>query len=284
MRYVALLFFAYKTFSYYTERRPRVFMLITLTTDFGYRDSFAGIMKGVIKRINPDAQVIDLTHGIPPQDIMAAALTLRHSVPYFSDGAIHVVVIDPGVGGARRPLLIESAANYFIGPDNRVLSLAVRNKQKLVIELTNSEYFLQPAGSTFHGRDIFAPVAAHLSRGVPIRAFGGPPSSIIELHVPEVVRDQNVLRGEIIYIDGYGNLFTNIDEHDLASLPRNQIHIAVGSTSIRNLKASYDSVEVDQLTAVINSWGVLEIAQYNGNAQQRCGAKVGDKVVVTRTS
>ena len=256
-------------------------MLITLTTDFGYRDSFAGIMKGVIKRINPDVQVIDLTHGVPPQDIMAAALTLRHSVPYFSDGAIHVVVIDPGVGGTRRPVLIECGGNYFIGPDNGVLSLAVRNKQKLVIEPTNSEYFLRPTGSTFHGRDIFAPVAAHLSRGVPLRAFGGLSPSIIELQVPEVVREQNVLRGEIIYIDGYGNLFTNIDERDLATLPRNQIQISVGSTSIGNLKASYDSVEVGQLTAVINSWGVLEIAQYNGNAQQSCGAKVGDRVVVT---
>jgi S-adenosylmethionine hydrolase len=256
-------------------------MLITLTTDFGYRDSFAGIMKGVVKRINPDAEVIDLTHGVPPQDIMAAALTLRHSVPYFSDGAIHVVVIDPGVGGTRRPLLIECAGNYFIGPDNGILSLAVRNKEKSVIELTNSEYFLQPTSGTFHGRDIFAPVAAHLSRGVPIRAFGTPSSRIIELTLAEVVRKQNVLIGEIIYIDGYGNLFTNIAEPDLASMPTNEIHIVVGSASIRNLKASYDSVEVDQLTAVINSWGMLEIAQYNGNAQQRCGAKVGDRAVVT---
>jgi S-adenosyl-L-methionine hydrolase (adenosine-forming) len=256
-------------------------MLITLTTDFGYRDSFAGIMKGVIKRIDQDAQLIDLTHGIPPQDIMAAALTLRHSVPYFSDGTIHVVVVDPGVGGSRRPLLIECAGNYFIGPDNGVLSLAVGNKQKLVIELTNSEYFLQPAGSTFHGRDIFAPAAAHLSLGVPIDAFGAQSSSFIELHVPEAVRDQSAIMGEIIYIDGYGNLFTNVYAEDLASLPHSQINIAVGSTRIQNLMASYDSVAQDQLTAVVNSWGVLEIAEYKGNAQQRCGAKVGDKVIVT---
>jgi S-adenosylmethionine hydrolase len=259
-------------------------MLITLTTDFGYRDSFVGIMKGVIKRIDPDAQVIDLTHGIPPQDIRAAALTLRHSVPYFSAGAIHVVVVDPGVGGTRRPLLIECAGNYFIGPDNGVLSLAVRNQQKVVIELTNSEYFLQPTGSTFHGRDIFAPAAAHLSRGVPIAAFGVPSSSLIELHVPEAVRDQSVIIGEIIYIDGYGNLFTNVYAEDLARLPSSPIHIAIGSTRIQNLMASYDSVAEDQLAAVINSWGVLEIAECNGNAQQRCGAKVGDQVVVACTS
>jgi S-adenosyl-L-methionine hydrolase (adenosine-forming) len=228
--------------------------------------------------------VIDLTHGIPPQDIRAAALTLRHSVPYFSRGAIHVVVVDPGVGGTRRPLLIECAGNYFIGPDNGVLSLAVRNKQKQVIELTNSEYFLQPTGSTFHGRDIFAPAAAHLSRGVPIDAFGDQSSSFTELDAPEAVRDQSVIMGEIIYIDGYGNLFTNVYAEDLASLPRSPINIAIGSTRIQNLLASYDSVAEDQLAAVINSWGVLEIAEYNGNAQQTCGAKVGDKVVVNCTS
>jgi len=259
-------------------------MLITLTTDFGYRDSFVGIMKGVIKRIDPDAQVIDLTHGIPPQDIRAAALTLRHSVPYFSAGAIHVVVVDPGVGGTRRPLLIECAGNYFIGPDNGVLSLAVRNQQKVIIELTNSEYFLLPTGSTFHGRDIFAPAAAHLSRGVPIAAFGEQSSSLIELHVPEAVRDHGAIVGEIIYIDGYGNLFTNVYAEDLARLPRSPIHIAIGSTRIQSLMASYDSAAEDQLAAVINSWGVLEIAECNGNAQQRCGAKVGDQVVVTCTS
>lgn len=259
-------------------------MLITLTTDFGYRDSFAGVMKGVIKRIDPDAQVIDLTHGISPQDIMGAALTLRHSVPYFSAGAIHVVVVDPGVGGNRRPLLIECAGNYFIGPDNGVLSLAVMNKPKLIIELTNSEYFLQPIGSTFHGRDIFAPAAAHLSRGVPVHAFGGPSSSFVELHVAAPVRNQGVILGEIIYIDGYGNLFTNVYAEDLARLPHRQINIAVGSTRIQNLMASYDSVAQHQLAAVVNSWGLLEIAEYKGNAQQRCGAKVGDKVVVNCTA
>ena len=256
-------------------------MLITLTTDFGYRDSFVGIMKGVINRINPAAQVIDLTHGIPPQDIMAAALTLRHSVNYFGDGTIHVVVVDPGVGGSRRPLLIECAGNYFIGPDNGVLSLAVIDKPKQIVELTHPEYHLQPFGATFHGRDIFAPVAAHLSRGVPIHSFGAQSSALIEIRVPEAVRNETGLTGEIIYIDGYGNLFTNIYQHDLVALPCININVAVGSTRITNLVSSYDSVESHELAAVVNSWGILEIAEYNGNAQQKCNVKVGDKVVVT---
>lgn len=256
-------------------------MLITLTTDFGYRDSFAGIMKGVIAGINPHARVIDLTHGVPRQDVMAGALALRHSFKYFPQGTIHVVVIDPGVGGARRPLLIESAGNYFIGPDNGVLSFAVAEKPRQIVELTNPEYHLKAPGTTFHGRDIFAPAAAHLSLGIPIGAFGDRLSSFIELSMPQVVRVQTRLEGEIVYIDGYGNLFTNISEHDLAGWPVGQLAIAIGATIIRGLAPSYSSVKVNDLAALVNSWGMLEIAANQGNAQQICGAKLGDRVLVT---
>jgi S-adenosyl-L-methionine hydrolase (adenosine-forming) len=256
-------------------------MLITLTTDFGYRDSFAGIMKGVIASINPQAQVIDLTHGVPRQDVMAGALTLRHSFNYFPTGTIHVVVIDPGVGGARRPLLIESAGNYFIGPDNGVLSFAVAGKPRQIVELTNPKYHLKATGTTFHGRDIFAPAAAHLSLGTPAAALGDRLSSCVELSMPEVVRVQERLEGEVVYIDGYGNLFTNITQHDLTGWPGGQLTVAIGATIIRGLASSYDSVKVNQLTALINSWGMLEIAANHSNAQQVCGAKLGDRVMVT---
>jgi S-adenosylmethionine hydrolase len=138
-------------------------MVITLTTDFGLQDSFVGIMKGVIAGINPQAEPIDLTHGIPPQDVLAGALTLRHAVRYFPTGTIHVAVVDPGVGGARRPLLIECNGNFFIGPDNGLLSLALENRDPArIVELTNPAYHLHPTSRTFHGRDIFAPVAAHV--------------------------------------------------------------------------------------------------------------------------
>ena len=260
-------------------------MLITLTTDFGHRDPFVGIMKGVIAAINPEAQVIDLTHGILPQDVMAAALALRHSVAYFPRGTIHVVVVDPGVGGARRPLLIVSAGNYFIGPDNGVLSLALnRAEPEQIIQLTNANYHLKASSATFHGRDIFAPVAAHLSLGVPPANFGEPLSSFVTLRVPQVVREKNQLVGEIIYIDGYGNLFTNISERDLTGLSGNRIKVAVGSVIIRGLASSYDSVEANDLAALINSWGVLEIAANKGNAREKCGAKVGDKITVISVS
>jgi S-adenosyl-L-methionine hydrolase (adenosine-forming) len=260
-------------------------MLITLTTDFGHRDPFVGIMKGVIAGINPAAQVIDLTHGIPPQDIMAAALALRHSIKYFPLGTIHVVVVDPGVGGARRPLLIEMAGNYFIGPDNGVLSLALNEgRPEKIIELTNAKYHLKAPAATFHGRDIFAPVAAHLSSGVPPDQFGDSLSSFVKLGIPQVTREQKLLTGEIIYADHYGNLFTNISAHDLRGLSDKEPTITVGSVTLHGLIPSYDSVAVNQVGALINSWGVLEIAVNQGSAAQKCRAKVGDKVTVISVS
>lgn len=255
-------------------------MLITLTTDFGYRDCFVGIMKGIIAGINPEAQVIDLTHGIPPQDVMAAALALRHSFGYFPRGSIHVVVVDPGVGGARRPLLIESAGNFFIGPDNGVLSLATAAESLQIFELSNPDYRLKPTSATFHGRDIFAPAAAHLSLGVAPGAFGEQLASFTKLGMPKVTQSHNRLEGEVVYIDGYGNLFTNIDERDLTGLPRDKLTVAIGSSVIRGLAPSYDSVKTNELAALLNSWGMLEIAAYKGNAQQNCGVKVGDKVIL----
>ncbi|HEY3166142.1 MAG TPA: SAM-dependent chlorinase/fluorinase [Candidatus Binatia bacterium] len=256
-------------------------MLITLTTDFGYQDSFVGIMKGVIAGLNPQVHVVDVTHGIPPQDILAGALTLRHAVRYFPRGSIHVAVIDPGVGSVRRPLLIEWDGNYFIGPDNGVLSLAVENIESTqIVHLSNPAYHLKQTSTTFHGRDIFAPAAAHLSLGVPATAFGEPLTNIVRVSLPEIARKKRRLEGEIVYIDHFGNLFTNIREHDLTGLPRNKLDIVVRSVTIRGLSQNYASAGVGELLAVVNSWDMLEIAVYKDNAQKRIGAKIGDKVEI----
>src|SRR5574341_1419952 len=195
-------------------------MLITLTTDFGYRDPFVGIMKGVIAGINANARVIDLSHDIPPQDIMAGALVLRHSVPYFPRGTIHVAVIDPGVGGARRPLLIECDGNNFVGPDNGVLSLALAGKPPArIIHLSNSTYHSQPVSATFHGRDIFAPVAAYLSLGAEPDRFGHPIADYVRLTLPRPSQcGARSIKGEILHIDRFGNLVTNIAREDLERL------------------------------------------------------------------
>jgi S-adenosyl-L-methionine hydrolase (adenosine-forming) len=256
-------------------------MIITLTTDFGYQDSFVGIIKGVIAGINPQARVIDITHGIPSQGILAGALTLRHSVKYFPPGTIHVAVVDPGVGSARRPLLIECAGNYFIGPDNGVLSLAVENVRSAhIVHLSNPTYHLHPTSTTFHGRDIFAPAAAHLSLGIPVSAFGEPWEKIIRLSMPGVVRKERSIEGEIVYIDKFGNLFTNIDEHDLSGQPMETLDIVIGSVWVRGLSQNYARAQEGEFVALLNSWGLLEIGVYMDNAHKRTGAKIGDKVAI----
>lgn len=257
-------------------------MLITLTTDFGYQDPFVGIMKGVIAGINPQARVIDLSHGVPAQNVMAGALTLQHSVQYFAAGTIHVVVVDPGVGSARKPILLEHGDRYFVGPDNGVLSLALEHKPPdRVVELTNTNFHLQHVSKTFHGRDIFAPVAAHLSLGVPPTEFGKPLDKLVKLSIPQSIRSGNRLDGEIIYADGFGNLFTNIRERDLTGLPKDRLEIGLTGVQLGGLVSTYTGASAGQVACLINSWGLLEIYINRGNAMQRTGAKVGDKVTVT---
>jgi S-adenosylmethionine hydrolase len=256
-------------------------MLITLTTDFGYADSYVGIMKGVICRINPQARLVDLCHGVSPQDVMGAALLLRHSLQYFPGGTIHIAVVDPGVGSVRRPLLVEAEGNYLIGPDNGVLSLAVSEQRpSRIIHLSNTTYYLKPTSKTFHGRDIFAPVAGYLSLGVAPEAFGATISDWVELHWPAILRSAAAIAGEIIYIDAFGNLFTNIRADDLKELSGRPIRITVRDLSIPGLADNYAAVESGQYLALINSWGLLEIAIYKASAQERSGARVGDKVQV----
>jgi S-adenosylmethionine hydrolase len=253
--------------------------LITLTTDFGYKDPFAGIMKGVIFGINPNARIVDLTHGVAPQDIRGAALALAYAAPYFPPATVHVAVVDPGVGTERRPILIEAEGNFFVGPDNGVLSLAVEGKKiARVVELKNERYQLTPRSATFHGRDVFAPAAAHLSLGVPASDFGPARENHARIEWPEVVRAEGEVRGEIVYIDNFGNLITNVRERDLESLPREKLTVSLADLTIRGLSASYAGAGRDNYAALINSWGLLEICCFNAQADQRSGADIGDPV------
>ena len=257
-------------------------MLITLTTDFGYHDAFVGIMKGVIFAINPQAQVIDLSHGIPAQDIVAGALMLRHAIGYFPRGTIHVAVVDPGVGTPRRPLLIESDGSYFIGPDNGIFSLTLAGKTPIrIIEISNQTYRLGSSSATFHGRDIFAPAAAHLSLGAEPHSFGTAVESMVELALPRLTRSERQIDGAIIYIDGYGNLFTNVNEHDLTGLPVDRLVVKSGPLRVAGLDASYAAARPGEYVILVNSWGMLELALCNGSARAVTGLKVGDKVTLT---
>jgi S-adenosylmethionine hydrolase len=255
--------------------------LIALTTDFGYEDPFVGIMKGVIVGINPDARIVDVTHGVAPQDIRGGALALNYAAPYFPPGTIHVAVVDPGVGTERRPILIQCEDAFFIGPDNGVLSLAAeRRKTRRVVELANERYRLNPVSATFHGRDIFAPAAAHLSLGTPAEDFGRVLNDYARLTWPAAVKSDGEVRGEIIYIDHFGNLVTNLTARDLEPLGNDKVEIGLVDIAIPGLAANYAAAETDGYAALINSWGLLEISCYNARADQRSGAGIGDPVHV----
>jgi S-adenosylmethionine hydrolase len=254
-------------------------VIITLTTDFGHKDGFAGIMKGVIAGINPQAQVIDLSHGIPRQDVTSAALLLRHSVNYFPRGTIHVAVVDPGVGSERRPILVAGSGRFFIGPDNGVLSLACAVSTPLqAIHLTNAAYHRNHVSSTFHGRDVFAPVAAHLSLGIAPESLGEAIHDFVQIPWPAVQATGNTVLGEIVYIDVFGNLFTNITAGDLAMLSKGTLAFAIGDVVIQGLASHYAAAAPGTLIAVVNSWELLELAIHRGSAEQQCGARIGDKV------
>ena len=257
-------------------------MLITLTSDFGLKDPFVGIMKGVIAKINPGATVVDLTHGIPPQNVLAAAMILRNATEYFPRGTIHVAVVDPGVGSTRRAVLLETTEAYFIGPDNGIFSFVCAEGQaKRMIHLSNPRYYLQPTSTTFHGRDIFAPVAAYLCLGVAPDAFGEAVNDCVRISWPSIVRSARSVAGEIVYIDGFGNLFSNIREQDLTELDHRSMTVALGALTIQGLARNYAAVQKRQPLALINSWGLLEIAANQDSAARLFHAGIGDKVYVS---
>jgi S-adenosylmethionine hydrolase len=213
---------------------------------------------------------------------MAAALILRHASQYFPQGTIHVAVVDPGVGSSRRPLLLEFEGNYFIGPDNGVLSLVLEKKRPArIVCLSNPSYQLWPTSLTFHGRDIFAPAAAYLSRGIVPEAFGESIEDFVQLTWPAVLKTETSVQGEIVYIDRFGNLSTNIRADDLTDLSGSQLRITIHDFFIPGLSTHYAAVEQGKYVALFNSWGLLEIAISKGNAGECSGAIIGDKVQVT---
>lgn len=262
--------------------------IITLTTDFGQVDPYVGVMKGVILGINPEAVIVDLTHEIRPQDIGEGAFALFTSFRYFPPSTIHLVVVDPGVGGERAALLAETDCGTFIGPDNGVLSWAITTTGqdqsgrrtatvKSLYELTNPKYWLPDVSATFHGRDVFAPVAAHLSLGVEPRQFGRPTSGYRQLPWPALERkDDGSLVGSVIHVDRFGNLITNVPAEELPANPADFVaHIA--GQSITGLSSNYVG---GGLRALVGSSGYLEIVLGGANAAAHLRAKPGTQIVV----
>lgn len=264
--------------------------IITLTTDFGLSDEYVGVMKGVILAHTPDARIVDLTHNIPPQDIRFAAYIIASAHNYFPANTLHVIVVDPGVGSNRRIVLLQAKSQLFLAPDNGVLSLLLSEKRfQAAFEVTCDHLFLSPVSDTFHGRDIFAPVAAHLAAGMPPEEVGSPLAckNLTRLPLPKVHIDSTSksLSGAVIGIDHFGNLITNIHQEDYRKLPAvlrdKKISVEIRDTTIPGIHTSYALVLPGELLAIFGSRGYLEIACNQGNAAQHLNAVLNDTVTLT---
>jgi S-adenosylmethionine hydrolase len=258
--------------------------VITLTTDFGMEDGNVGVMKGVIYSINPDACIVDLSHDIAPQNIADAAYVLRRAYTYFPHGTIHVVVVDPGVGSERRAIALQSTQAFFVAPDNGVLTYVLQELEEKgerirVIDLTNPAYWLPWVSNVFHGRDIFAPVAAHLSLGVETAALGEEIEDVAMLSPLRLEMRHGKIIGQVAHIDHFGNLLTNIPESNLLSLG-DGVTMRVAEREIRGLSKTFAQGREGELIAYIDSSGHLAIAVVNGSAQQLLKCRVGDSVEV----
>lgn len=259
--------------------------IITLTTDFGLADGYVGTMKGVILGIDPAAAIVDISHDIAPQDVQEAAYVLSAAYPYFPQGAIHLVVVDPGVGSERRAIALRTPQAAFVAPDNGVLSYVVAGeKVEEIVHLTNSRYHLSPVSSTFHGRDIFAPAAAYLARGVPLVELGQPLTEIVTFPLPRPqFRPDGTIAGQVIHVDRFGNLITSITSKDLADHSQLRENVVkIKEQSIQGIVNTYAEVTPGELLALIGSEGHLEISVSGGSASQTLKATVGDEVLLKR--
>lgn len=257
--------------------------VISLMTDFGLKDGNVGVMKGVIWGIAPEAQIADLSHMIQPQNIREAALILARSAPYFPEQSIHVVVVDPGVGTARRPMAARIGTQYYVGPDNGTITLLLENARRSgvdseFVQLANPDYWLPDVSFVFHGRDIFSPVAAHLAVGVPLKSFGPAFDDPVLLELPKPEKAGDHWRGEVIHIDHFGNVASNIRTEDLgeALKQKEKIHVRVGDATIAGLVNTFGEGAVGELVALLGSTGNLLACVVNGSAEERLKVKAGD--------
>ncbi len=258
--------------------------LITLTSDFGISDSYVGSMKGVIFNVNPDCQIVDITHEIAPQDILAGAFCLAGAYPFFPEKTIHVAVVDPGVGGKRRPILVKTAGQLFVGPDNGLFTFVYREAKSIEVrELVNRNYFRRPVSRTFHGRDLFGPVAAHLSLGVPTENMGPRIEDFVCLSISDPLVEKDRIRGEVIYLDRFGNGITNLKESLIRSVFKNRKpRILINDKDIGPIQESYDAVNEGVPLSLIGSSGHLEVAIRGGAAKKFFGLKRGDVIFLSR--
>jgi S-adenosylmethionine hydrolase len=260
--------------------------LVTLTTDFGSSDHFVGTMRGVILGVNPAAHLVDLCNAVNSFDVLDGALTIAQAYRYFPADTIHLVVVDPGVGTARRPLLVEAGKHYFIAPDNGVLSLVMEQEERVLVRhITSTHHFLNPLSNTFHGRDLFAPCAGWLSKGVVPEKFGDEISDYVRFTLPKPkMVAESVLKGVVLKADKFGNLITNLSLENAPALfsalsADAKVKLTVGQATVTAIRGTYAEGQAGEVFGLLNSMGLLEIACYRGSAAILAKAGRGAEVV-----
>jgi len=256
--------------------------LITLTTDFGSADHFAGVMKGVILGIAPRARIVDITHEVQPFEVADGGFTIAQAYRYFPKKTIHVVVVDPGVGSTRRPLLAEMGGQYFVAPDNGVLSMIFSREQPKVRHITNEKYFLHPVSRTFHGRDVFSPVAAHLASGVASARFGKRVDDFLRLSFDKPTRtSKRAWTGTVLKVDRFGNLITNLHIDEFPGIRTRAFALNAGLQTVTRLALTFTECDPGELFVIVGSSGYLEVATNQGSAAKTLGCGAGSPVELT---
>ncbi len=258
---------------------------ITLLTDFGGTDPYVGATRGSALAVNPDVQLVDISHEVAPHDVAEAGYVLAGAFPYFPQGTVHVAIVDPGVGSERRILAAEFGGHVLMAPDNGLLSVVFRDEEPdRVIGVTNADYFRHPVSLTFHGRDIFAPVAAHLTLGVPLEAMGPAVSEYERWGTATPEMGERSIRGVVVHVDRFGNLVTNIAREDverLGEVPSVELHVHAAGEDIHGIHRTYGDVAVGDLLAVIGSGGFVEVSANAGSAADMLGVGRRTPVRVT---
>ncbi len=258
--------------------------IVTLTTDFGTNDHFIGAVKGVILDIVPEAAIVDISHAVQAFDVLDGALAISQAYSYFPTGTVHMVVVDPGVGTARRPIIASSDGYHFVAPDNGVLSMVYAREERIhVRHITSDHYFRQPVSNTFHARDVFAPVAGYLAKMVDSHKFGDEIEDYVRFAAPKPKpAGENKLRGVVLKVDRFGNLITNVTPEDAPALfaPNAVFKIVVGSKEISDIRTAYAEGAPGEVFAVLGSMGYLEIVANRAAAAQLTGAGKGSEVSI----
>jgi S-adenosylmethionine hydrolase len=262
--------------------------MVTITTDFGLTEPYVGAMKGVIYTINPKAQIVEITNSVQSFDVLDGALAISQAYNYFPKDTVHLVVVDPGVGGPRRPIIANIGQYSFVAPDNGVLSLVFEREERITVRHVTSEYYFhQPISNTFHGRDIFAPVAAYMSKGVDSSKFGEEITDYVKFAAPRPkATEANVWKGLVLKTDKFGNLITNITPKDIPQIfdgSANAFKITVGKAEITKLCTNYAEGAAGEIFAILGSTGFLEISTNKGAASRMAGADKGSEVTVSVT-